>query len=259
MSFKKFSIFSLLIVFLIYLVLFTSLFFYFDSKIFISTLFTSRVLFSIKISLCAALLASMFSIFLALPTGYALSRYKFFGSQFIDLILEFPLVASPAALGASILIFLNSNFGSWIENHFISFVFSFSGVVLAQFITVLGTAVRLIKTTIDTIPIEYELMARTLGKSPFYVFCTIVFPLASRGVLVAWIMTFTKALGEFGATIMVAGTIAYKTETLPISIFLKLSSADIQATVALILLLLSLGFCMLILMRVMNKRENTYV
>ena len=85
------------------------------------------------------------------------------------------------------------------------------------------------------------MVARTLGASPSRAFLTIGLPLARRGLLASGVLTWAKALGEFGATIMVAGTMAMRTETLPMAIYMRLSSADIEGTVALILVLLAIG------------------
>ncbi|MCS7089901.1 MAG: ABC transporter permease subunit [Verrucomicrobiota bacterium] len=210
---------------------------------------SERTLFSIRLSLLAATLAAGSAVVLAMPAAYALSRYRFAGRQVIETILEMPLVVSPAALGAMLLIFFNHPVGEWIQTHWFQLVFTFAGVVLAQFLTVLGIAVRLIKTAFDNVPAELETVARSLGASPSYAWFTITLPLAWRGILAAFILSWAKALGEFGATIMIAGTMAMRTETLPIAIFLRLATADLEGTAALIVVLVGLGLSALYLAR----------
>lgn len=209
------------------------------------TIFSERTLFSIRLSLGAATLAAGLALALGIPAAYALSRYRFPGSALVDTLLELPLVVSPAALGAMLLIFFNNPLGEWIQEHTVRFVFGFAGIVLAQFVSVLGVAVRLLKTSFDAVPAELETVARTLGASPVYAFATVTLPLARRGLLAAFVLAWAKALGEFGATLMVSGTMALRTETLPTAIYLRLASADIEGTVAMILILLSLGLAAL--------------
>jgi len=213
------------------------------------TLASTRTLFSIQLSLVGATIAAFLAILLAAPAAYALSRYRFRFREVIDTILEFPIIVSPAALGAILLIFFNNPLGEWIQDHAVRFVFTFAGVVLAQFITILGVAVRLLKTSFDEVPLELETVARSLGATPRRAFFTVALPLARRGLLAAFILSWAKALGEFGATIMVAGTMAMRTETLPIAIFMRLASADIEGTVALILVLVATGLAALSLSR----------
>ncbi|MFN3505670.1 MAG: ABC transporter permease [Caldimicrobium sp.] len=190
---------------------------------------------------------------IALPSAYALSRFDFKGKYFIDTILELPMIVSPAALGAMILIFFNTPFGLWVQNNFVQFIFTPYGIILAQFITTAGIATRLIKAALDEIPQRYEEVACSLGTSPFIAFLTITLPLSRKGIIAASILTWAKAVGEFGATIMVAGTMAMKTETLPIAIFMKLSMADIEGTVVLIMILISLGITTLYSVRLLTR------
>lgn len=214
-----------------------------------ATLVSARTLFSIQVSLVGATVAAFLAMVLAVPAAYGLSRYRFRGREAVDTILEFPIIVSPAALGAILLIFFNNPLGEWIQAHGVRFVFTFAGVVLAQFITILGVAVRLLKTSFDEVPQELETVARSLGATPRRAFFTVTLPLARRGLLAAFILAWAKALGEFGATIMVAGTMAMRTETLPIAIFMRLAGADIEGTVALILVLVFTGLAALALSR----------
>ena len=106
----------------------------------------------------------------------------------------------------------------------------------------------------DEIPQRYEDVARSLGASPVKAFFTITIPLAKRGIIVSSILTWAKALGEFGATITIAGSMAMKTETLPIAIFMRLASADIEGTVVLILILISMGLGILYSVRLLMRK-----
>jgi len=241
MTLRRWTIAAALAVLLLYGGLILSLAWFIDGAAVRTAVQSARTISAMRLSLVAATLAAMLALLLATPAAYALSRYRFRGRELVDTLLEFPIIVSPAALGAMLLIFFNNPLGEWLQAHAVQFVFSFAGIVLAQFVTVLGVAVRLLKTAFDEVPVELETVARTLGASPRHTWFTVTLPLARRGLIAAFVLAWAKALGEFGATIMVAGTMAMRTETLPVAIYLRLASADIEGTVALILVLVSIG------------------
>lgn len=240
----------------LYGVLILCLFYFFDPSLFLDTLLSERVLFSIRLSLFTASIATFISVVLAIPSAYAISRFHFKGKNLIDTILELPMIVSPAALGAMILIFFNTPPGEFLQENNMRFVFALPGIVLAQFITTAGIATRLVKTALDEIPVRYENVARSLGVSPLMAFLTITLPLAKRGIMASGILTWAKALGEFGATITVAGSMAMRTETIPIAIFMRLSNADIEGTVLLIFILIMFGLGILYLSRFLLKKTS---
>ncbi|GAB4238841.1 MAG: ABC transporter permease subunit [Acidobacteriota bacterium] len=214
---------------------------------------SERLKFAIRLSLLAATAAALLALLLAVPAGYALSRFAFRGRLLADTVLELPIIVSPAALGAMLLLFFSNSVGRWIQEHTVYFVFTFAGVVAAQFVTVLGLATRFVKTTLDEIPRDYERVAYSLGASPFRAFLTVTLPLARRGLLTAFVLAWAKAVGEFGATFTVAGSMAFRTETLPIAIYLRLATADVGGTVVMILLLLVIGLGSLFLVRLAGR------
>jgi molybdate transport system permease protein len=249
MNLRRTTIIAALLVLALYGGLIVSLGWFLELPTLRNTLTSARTLFSIRLSLIGATIAALMAIILAVPAAYGISRYRFRCRELVDTILEFPIIVSPAALGAILLIFFNNPLGEWIQMHGVRFVFTFAGVVLAQFVTILGVAVRLLKTSFDEVPVELETVARSLGATPRRAFFTVTLPLARRGLLAAFILSWAKALGEFGATIMAAGTMAMRTETLPIAIYMRLASADIEGTVALILVLVVTGLAALSLSR----------
>ena len=245
MNLRRVTISAALGVLGLYGVLILSLAWFFDGPTLRAAVFSTRTLFSLRLSLLAGTVATLLALLLAVPAAYAMSRYSFRGKAAAETVLEFPTIVSPAALGAILLIFFNNPLGQWLQDHVLTFVFAFAGIVLAQFVTILGVAVRMLKATFDQVPSDLETVARTLGASPRHAFFTVTLPLARRGLVAAFILVWAKAIGEFGATLMVAGTMAMRTETLPIAIFMRLANADIKGTVALILILVSLGLAAL--------------
>jgi len=255
MSFKRLTIAIAVSVFMIYAGLILSLFYFFSGPLLIETLFSERTLFSLRLSVVTATIATLISLLFALPSAYALSRYEFFGKRFIDTLLELPMIVSPVALGAMLLIFFNTPAGQMMQERGTQVVFTIYGILLAQFITTVGVAIRLIKAVLDEIPKKYEEMAWVLGKSHWQTFFTVVLPISRKGILSSCVLTWAKALGEFGATITIAGSMSMKTETLPIAIFMRLSSADIQGTVILVLILISIGLGILYGVRLLTDKQ----
>lgn len=256
MTFQKLTIASSFSILLLYGVVILSVFYFFDFQTFSDSISSKRVLFSLRISLQAATIAALLATLIAVPAAYALSRFSFPFKSWIDVFLEFPMVVSPAALGAMLLIFFQTPIGEFIRNQVMDFVFVFAGIVLAQFITVVGISTRLMKAVMDEAPARYEQVARTLGASHSKAFFTVTLPLARRGIASAVILTWAKAIGEFGATITLAGSMAMKTETLPVAIFMRLSTADIKGAVVLILILFSISVSMLIFTRFLLLRNR---
>jgi molybdate transport system permease protein len=254
-TFRRLTITFSIAIFVVYATLILSLFYFYRGPLFIETLRSARTLFSIKLSLMTATAATVISVFFAIPSAYALSRYRFFGRQVIDTILELPMIVSPVALGALVLIFFNTPVGSFAQQRGIQVVFTVYGILLAQFITTVGIATRLIKAAMDEIPTRYEDAARTLGASPVKTFLTVTFPLSRQGIIASSILTWAKAIGEFGATITVAGSMAMKTETLPVAIFMRLASADIEGTAVLVLILIVIGLGLLYGVRMFAQRQ----
>jgi len=256
MTLKRISILLSFSVFILYGGLILSLFYFYNGQLFLETIKSEWTLFSIRLSLITATIATIASLIIAIPSAYALSRFRFPGHGLIDTILELPMIISPVALGATILIFFNNPFGILLQERGVQFVFTVYGIVLAQFITTLGIAIRLIKAAMDEIPVRYEEVARTLGATPVKAFYTITMPLSKKGILAASILTWAKALGEFGATITIAGSMAMKTETIPIAIFMRLANADIEGTVVLVLILVFIGLSVLYGVRLLTRRTS---
>lgn len=254
MSFRKTMIGASVALFLFYFALLLSLLFFFGARRFWEVLLHPSTLFSIRLSLVAATLATLLAVAVGLPAAYALSRFEFPGKHVLDTFLEIPMIISPIALGAALLVFFNTPLGTLIQSKGIYFVFEVPGIVLAQFASVAGLATRLMKSSLDEIAPRYEAVARSLGLSPWRAFCKVTLPLSLRGIMASIILAWAKAVGEFGATVTLAGAMPGKTETLPVAIFLALGSANVERAVVLILILAFLGLVTLYAVRLTGKR-----
>lgn len=226
-----------------------SLLSYTDWGSFLRALLCREILFALRLSLITATLATFLALLVAIPSAYVLSRYPFPGKGIIDSLMDLPIVVSPVVIGAALLIFFNGPVGSFIEGKVMRFTFSVPGVVLAQFTVVSALAVRLLKATFDQVDPRYEQVARTLGCGGFKAFCKVTLPMAKRGIVAASVLAWARAVGEFGATVTLAGATPMKTETLPVAIFLSLSVADVQRAVAVVFLLVGVALVSLLVLR----------
>jgi len=214
-----------------------------------------EITFAVKLSLLTASISSLIAVAVAIPVAYLISRYSFFGKSVVDTLLDLPIVLSPVALGALLLIFFNSPLGAGIDELLGPFVFEVRGIVLAQFLVVVGLAIRLLKATFDGIDQEYEHIARTLGYDKLRTFLRVVLPMGARGLVGALLLVWGRAVGEFGATVTLAGATTMKTETMPVAIYLNFESADISSALAFIVLLIAISLTVLFLVR----RTHVYV
>jgi molybdate transport system permease protein len=254
MTFRYTMIGAAVGIFIFYLGLILSLFYFVGGKGFWEALSHPNTLFSIRLSLIGATLATFFAVIIGLPSAYALSRFKFVGKGILDTFLEIPMIISPVALGAAFLVFFNTPLGELIQTKGIFFVFEVPGIILAQFATIAGLTTRLMKASLDEISPRYEAVARSLGSSPWHTFYRVTLPLSFRGLLASVILSWAKAFGEFGATVTLAGAMPGKTETMPIAIFTSLASANIDKAIVLILILVVFGLLILYSVRLTGKR-----
>ena len=177
---------------------------------------------ALSLSIKVALLSLVIMFPVGLLVGWLLAKRTFPGKAFLNTLVMSPLVLPPIVSGYLLLILFGRNgpIGGFIYRVFeIEIVFSQTAVVVAISIISFPLLVRGIITGMEAVPIELENAARTLGASPIKVFWTITLPLAYRGVIGGTILGFSKSLGEFGATIMVAGNIPGKTQTMALAIF----------------------------------------
>jgi len=169
---------------------------------------------------------SLLSTLLILPIGLAVSwllaRCQWPGKSIVETFVSLPLVMPPVATGLILLKLLGRRgpIGGFLHDHFdLDIVFTWRGVLAALCVMSFPLLVRSARTAFEEINPRFEQIARTLGAGNFRVFCTISLPLASRGIVGGMLLAFARALGEFGATIMVAGNIPGRTSTLSLAIF----------------------------------------
>jgi molybdate transport system permease protein len=211
--------------------------------------------FSIRLSLISCTLTTLLSLWIAVPTGYLMSRFSFPGKKLVDAILDIPIVLPPLVIGLSLLILFQTPVGKTIER-IIPFTYAVGGVVLAQFAVACAFAVRTMLVTFDQISPRCEQVALTLGCNRSQAFWRVALPEARRGILTAATLAWARALGEFGPILVFAGATRMRTEVLPTTVFLELSVGNIEAAVAVSLLMIVAAMIVLTLARTFGLRQS---
>ena len=205
----------------------------------------NALLLSAKVAGFATLISLPFAILLA----WFLARYQFRFKYIVEALLQMPLVLPPVVLGYLLLISFGTQgwIGKFLYQFGIQLAFNWKGAVLASIIVAFPLMVQPIRLSFQMINRELEIVAGSLGASPFKVFLSISLPLCLPGILIGSILCFSRSLGEFGATITFVGNIPDETRTIPIAIYTLIQQPDgEQMAMRLVVLSLILAFSALI-------------
>lgn len=180
--------------------------------------------------------------------GYALARWKFRGQRLLSALVGLPLVLPPTAVGFLLLRLLAANgpLGRDTLGFDLGLVLTWKGAVLAAGSMSIPLVVRTAWVTFEGVDPRLETMARTLGFGPVSTFFRVTLPLAGRGLLAAVILGFTRSLGEFGATVTLAGNIPGRTQTLASAIFSAQQVGDAARADSLMAIALAIGFAAIV-------------
>ncbi len=166
--------------------------------------------------------ATALNLVLGVGVGYAIARWRFPGRDLADAMLTLPMVMPPTVLGYYLLVLIGTQgpIGAWLLRHFgIHMIFTWQAAVIAATVVSFPLVFKSARAAFETVDPQLEDAARLLGIGELAVFFRVSLPLAWRGVLAGLLLAFARALGEFGATLMVAGSIPGKTETLSIAVY----------------------------------------
>ena len=178
--------------------------------------------FPLLLSFRVALIATALALVLGVALAWLLARRRFAGREILDAVVTLPLVLPPTVLGYYLLVLLsvNSPVGGAIKAATgVQLVFNWKGAVLAAMVGALPLVVKTSRAAISTVSEELENAARTFGKSEWQIFWRITLPLSARGIAAAAMLAFARSLGDFGATLMIAGNIPGRTQTAAIAIY----------------------------------------
>jgi len=206
--------------------------------------------FALRLSLLTSIASIFLSLVLGVPAAYVLARSDFSGKAILDTFLDLPLVITPLIAGVGLLFLFGQNMlGARLGEWGIHILFTPWGAVLAQTFVAAPIVMRSSRAAFERVGLRYEWAAATLGLRPSQVFFQISLPLARQGIMAGTVLGWTRAMGEFGATLMVAGAIRFKTETLPIAVYLNISSGELGTALSCAWVLMATGFVLLLALR----------
>jgi molybdate transport system permease protein len=185
--------------------------------------------FSLRLSLQVALTATFFIVLVGIPIAYWLARRNFLGKEFVDMLFTLPLVLPPTVTGYYLIILFGrrGTLGSYLYDWTgWSLMFNWTGAVLASFVVALPLMIKTSRAAMESVDRTLINASYTLGHSEWETVLRVILPLAGKGILAGTVLSFARAMGEFGATLMIAGNIPGKTNTLPLYIYTLAGSGD---------------------------------
>jgi molybdate transport system permease protein len=215
------------------------------------------VLFSLRLSLQVAIAATALVVVVGTGMSFVLARKNFRGKEILDILLTLPLVLPPTVIGYYLILFMGRN--GLLGKHLFhwagwSIMFTWYAAVLASFIVALPLMIKTTRAAIESVDQNLIKVSHTLGHGEFKTFFKVILPLSKKGIIAGAVLSFARAMGEFGATLMVAGNIPGKTETMPIAIYTSASSGDwAQANGMVIFFTLVSGFFLYIANQLSKK------
>ncbi len=212
------------------------------------------VLLSIRVALIAVIVV----VSLALPLARLLARREFFGKDVLEAAITLPLVLPPSVIGYGLLMLVGKNgvIGQFLDSLGITLVFTWWAAVLASTVVAFPLMYQSATAAFKSVDVNYEKAARTLGAGETRVFLTVTLPLAWPGILAGLVLSFARALGEFGATLMVAGNIPGQTQTVPLAIYFAVESGDNVTAGRLVAIITVFSFAVVFWVNRWAKRHN---
>lgn len=193
------------------------------------------------------------------PLAWVLARSNIPGRDLLSSLVTLPMILPPTVLGYYLLLLLGrqSLLGNFLQEHFgISLVFTWQAAVLAAAVASMPLMTRTVQASLEAVDIELEDVARTLGRSEIAIFFTVTIPLTWKGIIAGLVLAFARSMGEFGATLMVAGNIPGKTQTLSIAIYDAVQQGETGLANLLVLLISGITVVVLLLLSKLTKRGD---
>ncbi len=240
---RRFSLALTGIIFLIISIILFTLVTWSPLVVLAASLSDPEIRFAILLSLVTSIVSTLVCIAVAVPVAYALARYQFPGKQVANLVLTIPLALPPLVAGIALLLFFGTTpWGKALEHAGLGVVFTPLGIIVAEVFVNLPYMIRIMRSAFFGVNPRFEHVAKTLGCTDTGAFFQVTLPMARHGLIAGSVITWSKAMGEFGAVLMLAGATTMRTETLPIALYLNISAGDLDLAVAAatILILISL-------------------
>ncbi len=227
-----------------------ALFFKISLDSFIQSLTTDVVREAIKLSILTSVSSVVIIIIFGTPVAYINARRRYTGRHLIDTLIDLPVVLPPAVAGLGLLLAFGRRglIGHYFNVFGFDIAFTTLAVIMAQVFVSSPFYIRQAKTSFEDVNHEYEAAARTLGATPINTFFRVTVPIALNGLISGAIMTWARALGEFGATVIFAGNFQGRTQTMPLAIYSALQG-DVDASISLAILLVILSFVIIAIIK----------
>ncbi len=224
-----------------------------------ASLASTEIQFAIMLSIITSVISTAICIAIAIPVAYALARYEFFGKRVANLVLTLPLTLPPLVAGIALLLFFGTTpWGKALEEMGFAVIFTPLGIIVAEVFVNLPYMIRILRSAFLTINPRYEHVSKTLGCTDIGAFLSVTLPMARSGLLAGAVITWSKAMGEFGAVLMVAGATAMRTETLPIALYLNISTGDLNLAVAAATILIAISLITLCAVEYFDRGVNVF-
>jgi len=212
------------------------------------------VILSIRVAVIATILVTC----LGVPLTRFMARHDFYGKDFLEAAITLPMVLPPSVVGYGLLMLIGKNglFGKTLSEAGITLVFTWYAAVIAAAVVAFPLMYQSAKAAFKSVDLDYEKAARMLGASEVKIFFTVTLPLAWPGILAGLVLTFARALGEFGATLMVAGNIPGQTQTIPTAIYFAVESGKDVMARTLVVVVTVFSFCVIFWVNRWAKKQN---
>ena len=211
------------------------------------------------LSIRVGLIAVVFVSILGLPLARLLARRSFSGKKVLESIITLPMVLPPSVVGYGLLMIVGKNgiIGKPLHEMGITLIFTWWAAVLAATVVAFPLMYQSAHAAFTSVNINYEKAARTLGASELRIFFTITLPLALPGIVAGLVLSFARAMGEFGATLMIAGNIPGQTQTMPIAIYFAVEAGDTTTARVLVTIITVFSFAVIYgVNRWVEKKES---
>ena len=213
------------------------------------------------ISLKTAFLATIITSIIGIFISYKMANYKGRGRGFIDGIFTLPLILPPTVIGFFLLLICGKN--GFVGKIFMSFnkniIFSWSATVIAATVVAFPMMYRTCRSAFEQIDKNMISAARTLGLSETKIFFKIAMPLAWPGIIGGLVLSFARALGEFGATLMIAGNIPGKTQTMPLAIFFQVQAMNYKGAMLWVATIVAISVVMILVLNFWSDKQQDLV
>lgn len=213
------------------------------------------VIDALRLSLMTSTVTTITVVFMGTPIAYVSARFRYFGKELADSLIDLPVIMPPAVAGIALLMAFGRMgiVGHYLDAFGMSIAFTTLAVIIAQVFVSSPFYIRQARTSFEDVDIALENAARTLGGSRVYAFFHVILPIAINGLISGAIMAFARSLGEFGATIMFAGNFQGRTQTMPLAIYTAMQG-DLDVSLCIAIILVAISFVVIFLVKTLTRR-----